>query len=78
MHVEITALEANNTWTLTDLPPHKTTMGCLWIFKIKHSVDGSIERYKAWLVAKGYTQMEGRDFVNTFYPIANLTTVHFL
>jgi len=47
MHVEITALEANNTWTLTDLPPHKTTMGCLWIFKIKHSVDGSIERYKA-------------------------------
>ena len=59
MNVEIQALEANHTWTLTDLPPHKTAIGCKWVYKIKHKSYGSIERYKARLVSNGYTQVEG-------------------
>nr|KYP70921.1 Retrovirus-related Pol polyprotein from transposon TNT 1-94 [Cajanus cajan] len=75
---EITALEANNTWTVTSLPPHKTAIGCKWIYKVKHHADGSVERHKARLVAKGYTQLEGLDFLDTFAPVAKLTTVHLL
>jgi hypothetical protein len=56
MQAELTALEANNTWSLTSLPPHKSLIGCKWVYKIKHRADGSIERYKARLVAKGYTK----------------------
>ena len=78
MNVEIQALEANHTWTLTDLPPNKTVIGCKWVYKTKHKSDGSIERYKARLVAKGYTQVEGQDYLDTFSPVAKLTTVRLL
>ena len=43
MRDEIIALELNKTWTITNLPPHKTTIDCRWIYKIKHKVDGRIE-----------------------------------
>jgi len=47
MRDEITTLELNKTWTIIDLPPHKTAIGCRWIYKIKHKADDNIERYKA-------------------------------
>lgn len=78
MQAELHALQTNNTWTLTDLPPHKTAIGCRWVYRIKYNADGSIERYKARLVAKGYTQMEGLDFLDTFSPVAKLTSVRLL
>lgn len=62
MAVEIHALEANKTWSLVELPPQKNAIGCKWFYKIKYKSDGSIERYKAWLVAEGYNQQEGLDF----------------
>ena len=55
MTIEIAALEANNTWSLTSLPPHKKPIGCKWIYKMKFKSDGSVERFKARLVAKGFT-----------------------
>ena len=75
---ELDALEANNTWSLTSLPPGKHDVGCKWVFKIKHHVDGTIERYKARLVAKGYTQQEGIDYTYNFASVAKLVTVKLL
>ena len=72
---EIVALEANNTWTLTTLLANKKPIGCKWVYKVKYKSDGSVERYKARLDAKGFTQKEGIDYTETFSPIAKMVFV---
>jgi len=56
-------LKHNQTWIITDLPQDKTTIGCNWVFIIKYNADGKIERHKVRLVAKGYIQLEGVDYM---------------
>ncbi|KAK3032671.1 hypothetical protein RJ639_036735 [Escallonia herrerae] len=58
MAKEISALEANNTWTLVPLPYGKRAIDSTWVYKVKFHPDGTVERYKAQLMAKGYTQMK--------------------
>jgi len=65
----------NNTWTLTTLPPTANVVGCKWVFKKKYNVDGSLQRYKTRLVAKGFHQREGHDFTDTFSPVIKPTTI---
>ncbi|KAL8131529.1 hypothetical protein AgCh_007455 [Apium graveolens] len=62
---EIRALEKNRTCKITTLPPGKRVVGCKWVFSVKHKADGSVERLKERLVAKGFTQSYGIDYQET-------------
>lgn len=75
---ELAALHNNNTWTLTHLPPDKPLVSCKWLFKLKYHADGTVERHKARLVARGFTQTAGLDYLETFSPVVKMTTVRLL
>ena len=75
MNKELEALENNHTWDLTTLPPDKTPIGCKWVYKIKFQPNGTVERCKARLVARGHKQVKGKDYRYTFSPVARFTTV---
>ncbi len=62
MQEEYDSLIVNNIWSLVPHPKGKKPIFCKWMFKIKHGVDGEVERYKAKLVAKGFTQTFGIDY----------------
>lgn len=78
MQEKINALEVNNTWILHPLPEGKKTIDCKWLFKVKYMADGSLDRNKARLVAQGFTQQLGLDFLDTFYLVASLAIVRVL
>ena len=69
MRDEIQALRASSTWTLVPFHQSMNVVGSRWVYKIKRKSDGSIERYMARLVARGFTQQEGIDYSETFSPV---------
>ena len=78
MAEEIAALERTGTWNLVSLPPSVRPITCKWVYKIKTRSDGSLERYKARLMARGCQQEHGCDYDETFAPVAHMTTVRTL
>ncbi|TFY64067.1 hypothetical protein EVJ58_g2864 [Rhodofomes roseus] len=65
---EVQSLVQNGTFELVQLPPGRKAIGSQWVFRVKRNADGSIERYKGRLVAKGFSQRPGFDYNETFAP----------
>ncbi len=75
MQEEYASLMTNGTWELVPLLKDRKSVGCKWVFRTKKDASGHIVRHKAKLVAKGYSQVEGVDFNETFAPVAKFTTI---
>ena len=76
MQEEYNSLMKNDTWELKTLPEVKNLVSCNWTYKTKFTLDGAIERYKARLVARGFSQEEGIDYTETFSLVAKMTSIH--
>jgi hypothetical protein len=68
----------NDVWDVVPRPEGKSVVTSKWIYKIKHIVDGSIERHKTRFVARGFSQVEGIYHEETFSPIARYTSIRMI
>jgi hypothetical protein len=78
MDDEISALMKNKTWHLVPPQHGRNIIDYKWVYKVKHTADDSLDRYKAQLVAKGFKQRYGVDYEDTFSLVVNSTTIHVL
>lgn len=78
MDEEYHALINNNTWELVQEPEHKNIIGCKWTYRLNKNPDGTISKYKARLVANGYSQQYVFDFSNPFSPLVKPTTIRII
>ena len=65
---ELKMLQSLGTWEPAQLPKGKKTVGCRWVFNVKYTPTGLIDRFKARLVAQGFSQVPGDDYLETFSP----------
>jgi histone deacetylase 1/2 len=75
MDSELQALLKNKTWHLVPPPKGENIIDCKWVYKIKKKAEGTVDRYKAHLVAKGFKQRYGIDYEDTFSPVVNAATI---
>jgi hypothetical protein len=75
---EMDSLDKNEAWDIVELPTGRKYVGSKWLFKKKFNAEGKVEKYKARLVEKGYSQVEGIDFGEIFSPVAKLTSIRFI
>jgi len=72
---EYKSIMKKNVWDIVPKPKDKSVVSSKWLYKIKHAVDGSVEKYKARFVARGFSQKEGIDYDDIFAPVARYTTI---
>jgi hypothetical protein len=75
MGEEYQSILKNGVWDVVPRPKEKSVVSSKWIYKTKHAVDGSIEKYKARFVARGFSQKEGIDYEETFSLLARYTSI---
>jgi hypothetical protein len=78
MYMEISALDKNNTLFVVEKPKNKNIVKCKWIYKIKYDSSNHVEKLKSRLVAFGYSQRFGLDFVFTYAPVLMMRTLMIL
>ncbi len=75
---ELQALASNNVWELVDAPKGANIVSNKWVFKVKRLPNGQIDRYKARLVARGFSQRYGVDYLETFAPVVRMESLRIL
>ena len=75
---EMDALDKNEAWDIVEFPAGRKSVGRKWLFKKKFNAQGRVEKYKAQLVEKYYSQVEGIEFGEIFSLVANLTSIRFV
>lgn len=78
MEAEIDMIHKNDTWDLVDRPDQKKVISAKWVFMAKFNTDGYLNKHKARLVVKGYSQQFGINIEETFAPVARLDTIKLL
>jgi hypothetical protein len=78
MDEELDQIEKNDTWELVPRPKNKNVIDTKWVFINKLNEDGHVSRNKSTLVCKGYTQVEGINFQETFSPISRMEAIRFI
>jgi len=78
MDHEMATLEKAGTWHTVQQPCDKNIVGSKWVFRIKRKADSSINKYKAHLIAHGFTQIYGVDFFKTYSSVARLGSFHLI
>jgi hypothetical protein len=68
----------NDVWDIVLRPEGKSVVTSKWIYKIKHTVDGSIKRHEMRFVARGFSQVEGIDYEETSPPLARYTSIRMI
>jgi hypothetical protein len=75
MMEEYASVMKNDVWEAVPRPEGKKVVGSKWIYKVKHTTDGSVDKYKACFVAKGFSQQAGVDYEETFSPVARYSLI---
>jgi hypothetical protein len=76
MNEEYRSLMEHDTWDLVPLPKGRKLVRYKWVYRTKYASDGSVERHKAQLVSKGFSQVEGIDYNETFSPVEKMNSIH--
>jgi hypothetical protein len=75
MNDEVKSMLGNNAFTLCDLPPGRKCIGCKWVYRIKHNANNEFERFRARIVAKGFSQKLHIDFEKTYAPVVRIDSI---
>ena len=78
MKDELSSIDKKSVWELVGLLPGRKVIGNKWVLKVKRKANGSIDKYKARLVVKGFTQQEGIDYDETFSPVVRVASIRLI
>lgn len=78
MQSEIDGLKSQKVWDVVEMPVDKNVVDCKWVLRVKRNSDGSIQKFKARLVARGFSQVPGADFNETYCPVVKRRSVRLL